>query len=297
MAEKLTRTASGTRHLGWARKVLACAQAHLKHNYLLTPEQQAALAAEVKTLESLVTALQSAVTPYRAFVEEAYLDLHAAQTVADYLCDEAQKDANGRLSPRRTEIDAFLKPQGGFAAILSKKPLSRVLRAGRKATESMARNAGNLVSSIPANILPTKDIAGALLKAADLFKGFLDQEEKVVDPQRTPLKLAVNTAVYNLREGLDQMDGRLRSHFSEAFIDSLYPEAEEGRDRRRRGGRRGRGHHRRDRRSSDRPAGHQHPGRPAKQRRPANPAGLKTSPLKPRRPRRALGSTPSAAPS
>jgi len=34
----------------------------------------------------------------------------------------------------------------------------------------------------------------------------------------------MNKAIFELREELDQMDGRLRSHFSQAFIDSLYPE-------------------------------------------------------------------------
>lgn len=35
---------------------------------------------------------------------------------------------------------------------------------------------------------------------------------------------AVQKATYELREELDQMDGRLRSYFSADFIDSLYPE-------------------------------------------------------------------------
>lgn len=228
MAEKLAKTASGARHLRWVKRIVATVHAHQKHNYLLTPDQQNALTTELATLTPLVTTLADAVAPYRAFVEEAYLDVHAAQTVADYLCDEGQRNAHGRLSPRRAELDKFFKAQGGFAAIFSKKPLSRVLRAGREATEAMARTAGILIGTIPSNIVDAQEVSAALIKAADLFKGFLTEEKDVIDPKRTPLKLAVNTAVFHLREGLDQMDGRLRTHFPDAFIDSLYPELKKG---------------------------------------------------------------------
>jgi hypothetical protein len=45
-----------------------------------------------------------------------------------------------------------------------------------------------------------------------------------IDPQRAPLRLAVERAIFALREHLEQSDGRLRTHFTSAFIDSLYPE-------------------------------------------------------------------------
>lgn len=229
MAEKIPRTSSGRRHLRWAGRILSNAVAHQKYNYLLTPAQQTALADETTKLAVLVTALDAAVTPYRVFVETAYIENHAAQTVTDYLCDEAQRNASAVLTPRRKNVDEALKPMGGFAAIFSNAPLSRVLRAGRVATEKMARTAATLINGIPVAIVPTKDaVAATLLKAADAFKGFLDDEENVIDPQRTPLHLAVNTAVYNLREGLEQMEGRLRTNFSAEFIDSLYPELAKG---------------------------------------------------------------------
>ena len=228
MAEKLVKTASGLRHLRWVKRIVAHLRAQQKHNYLLTTDQQTAVAAELTMIEPLVAALADAVTPYRAFVEEAYVELHAAQAIADYLCDEGQRNAHGKLSPRRAELERLFKAEGGFAAIFSKKPLSRVLRAGREATEAMARTGAILIGSIPKTIVDATDVAAALMQAADLFKGFLTEEKNVVDPQRKPLKLAVNTAVYNLREGLDQMDGRLRSHFADAFIDSLYPELKKG---------------------------------------------------------------------
>jgi hypothetical protein len=208
----------------WVKRIVIALHAHQKHNYLLSPEQQSALTAEIATLTPLVATLAAAVIPYRAFVEEAYWEVRAAQSVADYICDEGQRSAQGRLSPRHVELEKFFKAQGGFAAIFSKKPLSRVLRAGRKTTEAMARTAGTLIGSIPSNIVDASDVSAALIKAADLFKGFLAEETDVIEPKRVPLRLAVNTAVYNLREGLEQMDGRLRTSFSQEFIDSLYPE-------------------------------------------------------------------------
>lgn len=228
MTEKLSKTASGTRHLRWARVIQARLRAHLQHNSRLTADQKTALAAEQTKLDVLVIDLDARVVPYRDFLASAYLDTQAAQIVADYLCDEAQRDAGGRLMPRKKQIDDFLKAEGGYAAILSNKPLSRVLRAGREATEAMARRAGTLILTIPASILDTKDIGNALLAAADLLKGFIDEEKNTIDPKRAPLRLAVNTAVYHLREGLDQMDGRLRTHFPDFFIDSLYPELNQG---------------------------------------------------------------------
>ena len=49
-------------------------------------------------------------------------------------------------------------------------------------------------------------------------------EGVALEEQRQPLRSAVQKAIYELREELDQMDGRLRSHFTADFIDSLYPE-------------------------------------------------------------------------
>ena len=228
MVEKLSKTASGQSHLRWVRRILANVDAHQKYNYLLTPAQKTALATERDVLSPLVIQLGATVAPYRTFVEDAYIDVRAAQTVADYLCDEAQRDTNAALHRHRDQLDALFRSQGGFSAIFSKKPLSRVLRAGREATETMARMGSVLVASVPASIVDTAPLAAALLKAADLFKGFLDEEEKVIDPQRLPLKLAVDKTVYDLRETLEQIDGRLRTHFPEVFIDSLYPELKKG---------------------------------------------------------------------
>jgi hypothetical protein len=224
MAAKLTATASGTRHVRWARAILATADAHLQHNYLLTPDQQSALTAELGVVRPLFDDLVAKVGPFRAFVETAYIDVRAKQRVADYLCDEAQRGADGGLRPRRKDVDDALKKEGGFAAILSKTPLSRVLHAGREKTVQFARTAATLIGSLPKAITVKDDLANALTRAADLLHGFNREQDDVIEPQRLPLRQAVNASIRELREGLEKMDGRLRTHFAQDFIDSLYPE-------------------------------------------------------------------------
>lgn len=219
---KLSKSASGSRHLRWAREILATCRAHLKHNYLLTKPQKAALEAEVKKLEKLVNALVGPVEAYRNFIDHAYVDLRANQRVGDFLCDEGERDAHGALGRWKKDIDAATP--AGFASIFSKNSLSRVLRAGREKTVEFAETAAHRIRALPSSISGTSDLADALEKAAGVLKGFNREQTDVVDPQRSPLKSDVQKAVFDLREGLEQIDGRLRSHFSQDFIDSLYPE-------------------------------------------------------------------------
>ena len=80
-----------------------------------------------------------------------------------------------------------------------------------------------MIRVLPTRIPGTVTLADLLDEAADLLRGFM-AEAATVEDQRAPLRAAVQKAIYELREELDQMDGRLRSFFSADFIDSLYPE-------------------------------------------------------------------------
>lgn len=219
--EKLSRGASGVRHLRWGLEVLASLEAHRAANYLLTTEQKDALAAEKKVVDLRVQALAAAVGPYRDFIEHAHVSIRAKQRVANFLCDEAQRTADGALRPHRREVDSIVS--GGYAAIFSKLPLSRVLRVGHEKTAHLAESAAGVVRTLPAKIPGTSAIADGLEKASALLRDFIKQSD-TLEAQRQPLRSAVNKAIYELREELDQMDGRLRSFFSADFIDSLYPE-------------------------------------------------------------------------
>jgi hypothetical protein len=219
--EKLSRAASGARHYRWGTEILAAMDAHREANYLLTPQQIDALGAEKTRVEARLTALSHAVVPYRDFIDHAHVQIRAKQRIANFLCDEAQRTADGTLRPHRRDIESIIP--GGYGAILSSIPLSRVLRLGHEKTANMAEVAASAIRTLPSKISGTGALADALDKAASLLRDFV-KEGELVEAQRYPLRSAVNKAIYELREELDQMDGRLRSHFSAAFIDSLYPD-------------------------------------------------------------------------
>jgi hypothetical protein len=221
MATKLSRSASGTRHARWVREILATGKAHLAHNYLLTDAQKKALGDEVPILEADLTALLGAVGPYRDFIDHAHVDARANQRVGDFLCDEAQRHTDGRMRPRKKDIDVILP--GGFSALFLKLPLSRILKAGRDKTAEAAEKVAGLVRTLPSTIPFTGECADGLDKAAGVLRSF-NKAAALIEADRTPLRSAVQKAIFAVRESLDQMDGRLRTHFSQEFIDSLYPE-------------------------------------------------------------------------
>ncbi len=220
MAAKLIRGASGARHLRWARQILANAKAHSAFDYLLTEPQKSALATEVGVLEGLVARLAGSVSAYGDFLATAYVDSRAKQSVGDYLCDQAQIRAEGHLKPRRADVDRALP--GGFSSVFSGMPLSRIRASGREATVAYARVAATQIRSLPASLEATA-LADALERAAGVLAGFHEEERATIDPKRVPLRHDVEMAVHDLREGLEQIDGRLRTHFPQSFIDSLYP--------------------------------------------------------------------------
>ena len=219
--EKLARSASGARHVRWSREILASLHAHHGVNERLLADQKQALSGEIGRLSPRVQSLGESVNLYRSFIEHAHVDIRARQGVANFLCDEAQRAADGALRPHRKDIDGILP--GGYATILSKASLSRVLRAGNDKTVTFAERAAGAIRSLPARIPGTAPLADALDQAAELLRGFNKQADALED-QRQPLRSSVQKNIFELREELDQMDGRLRSHFSQNFIDSLYPE-------------------------------------------------------------------------
>jgi hypothetical protein len=219
---RLSRIASGTRHARWAREVLASLNGHLAVNDLLSNVQKAALSAETVKVQGLVGNLDAAVVPYRAFIDGAHIEIRAKQRVADYLCDEAERQTDGAMRPYKADLQKAIP--GGLARIFSGMPLSRVLAAGQKKTIKLAREAASVLQTLPPVIPGTAALAGRLETVADLFASFVKEREEQIEPQRRPLKIAVEKSVLTLREGLEQMDGRLRSNFSHAFIESLYPE-------------------------------------------------------------------------
>lgn len=126
------------------------------------------------------------------------------------------------MRPYRAEIAKAL--DGGFARIFGNLPLSRVLRVGHEKTARLAMGAASALGTLPASIPGASALAARLEKVGTQLKGLVDEQVSVIEPKRRPLKIEVEKAVMALREGLEKMDARLRAHFPEAFIESLYPE-------------------------------------------------------------------------
>lgn len=220
--QMLDRGASGSRHLRWGREISAAVQAHLEINPSMNPQQKDALAAESSKLLAHVDALAAANGPYRAFVEGAYTVIRAKQRVGNYLCDVPLSDAVGRV--RGVRKDAEEAVPGLLGKLTGDGPLSRALKLGHVKTVETVRRAGDALSLLPARFAFAAECTAALHQAADRLDGLNKKRTEEIDPQRAPLKTKVERAVLELREFLEQMNGRLRTHFPSSFIDSLYPE-------------------------------------------------------------------------
>src|SRR5262249_46619787 len=81
----LDRSASGLRHLRWAREVLGTLHAFASLEPHLSAAQQAALGAEIERVTALVTALSGAVKPYRDFLERTRTRSRGALRAAEHL--------------------------------------------------------------------------------------------------------------------------------------------------------------------------------------------------------------------
>ena len=222
MARKLNRRASGGRHLQWALEIQATMEAHLAINDTFTEGQRQALEAEAAVLSERIEALGEAVEVYQTFLNTAYRAIRSKQRVADFLCDKAMIETQARLKPRQVDINDILP--GGFARIFSGLSLSRILNSGTETTVTLVRTASQIIESLPERIQGRAEIAERLKVVSDLLDGFNTERADTIDPRRAPLRLAVEKATFDLREALEQIDGRLRTPFGRAFIDSLYPD-------------------------------------------------------------------------
>lgn len=99
----LSRSASGLRHLRWAREVLGTLTALAAHEAHFTEAQLAALRAEVGQVTALVSALSAAVKPYRDFLERARTLTRGKLRAAEIIADPAAREAAERESVTLTE--------------------------------------------------------------------------------------------------------------------------------------------------------------------------------------------------
>lgn len=228
MTERLRRTASGSRHVRWAREVLATIGAHLTHNDRISEEQRTLLVAEQTNVQTLISTLIAAVGDYSSFLETGFIQIRAELRVANYLVDEQMLVTQGTLLPYRSQVAKLIA--GGISAIFSRLSMSRVLRAGNARAARLAHTAAAEVAKL-SGVGGMPDLTGVsdrLDLVGDRVEQLLERLDEEIEPQRRPLKLAVERAVLELREGLEHMDARLRARFTSAFIESLYPELSKG---------------------------------------------------------------------
>jgi hypothetical protein len=145
---RLVETASGLRHLRWAREILATLEAHHEHDGGLTQaERDLCLAAAVE-LRARVTELSTAVKTYRDFLERERTRFRAMLRVGRYLETTAQSGAD------RAEAQAI---SGGFeeafAAMEARErlPRKKALRAAVATLRArLAAMDARLLAKLPA---------------------------------------------------------------------------------------------------------------------------------------------------
>jgi hypothetical protein len=211
--EKLSRTASGLRHLRWAREILATLEAHYEHNPKLAQRDRDAVLDEAVKLRTLVNSLSAAVKPYRDFLERRRIQFRGMQRVGRYLCSAARVRAEKSLLP--------LGAEGLLSADRTRR--SRGSADGPQGTAEVTREAEAAMRSISKSVPDLAPIAEELSEAAAILEGFNEAFANLEARERLPLKTALEGAIDALRQGLGQMDGRLGQLLSTGFVESLYP--------------------------------------------------------------------------
>jgi hypothetical protein len=123
---RLSESASGLRHLRWAREILASLEAHFEHDARLDAAERDLVLAESIELRAWITELSAAVKAYRDFLERERTRFRGLQRVGGYL------EASARGAEQRA--DALAVRAGfdeAFAAMEAREriPRKEALRA------------------------------------------------------------------------------------------------------------------------------------------------------------------------
>ena len=109
----LDRSASGLRHLRWAREIFGTLTALAAHDARFSDTQRAALRAEIEHVAALVAHLSAAVKPYRDFLERTRTLARGELRAAEILDDPGAREAAARelatvIEPARRALHAAL---------------------------------------------------------------------------------------------------------------------------------------------------------------------------------------------
>jgi hypothetical protein len=166
--QRLVETASGLRHLRWAREILATLEVHHEHNGALSDEQRDRILSAIVDLRGLVNELSVAVKPYRDFLERDRTRFRGMIRVGRYL-EETAGDAEER-------VDAHAIAAGfaeAFAAMEAreraprKRALREAIRKVRAGLDAMdARLAAKLPAAFVESLYPPLAAGGAMVADA-----------------------------------------------------------------------------------------------------------------------------------
>ncbi|KYF65320.1 hypothetical protein [Sorangium cellulosum] len=151
---RLSRGASGLRHLRWAREVLATLEAHVEHNPSLADAYREALRGEAGALAASVQALSGAVKPYRDFLERTRVRYRGRVRVAEHLVREADADgAGGAAEAARERLGEALTALAGMEET-QRRPLKEAVSAEiDRLREAMAQMDARLEERVSAALV------------------------------------------------------------------------------------------------------------------------------------------------
>lgn len=222
MAQSIDRTASGPRHERWVKDIVATMQAHIEFNEQLSPRQVAQLKQERASLMVKLDQLSRTNVPYQLFLSTGFRDVRARLRVANYLGDVVMEETVGQLRGQRRSVEQAVP--GILKRVTRNVALSQVLRSGNVRMVDFLKHAADAVGLLPAMFTFAPALEARLDGAAERIRLLLVVLDNEVEAQRRPLRSAVNKAILELRDELEKSMGRLRTDFTVAFIDSLYPE-------------------------------------------------------------------------
>ncbi|UQA56586.1 hypothetical protein [Polyangium aurulentum] len=202
MAEKLSRGASGLRHLRWAREIYATLAAHAEASEVSEP-QRAALSKELTRLDARIQGLSGAVKGYRDFLERERVRYRGAIRAALHA---------GALAER-----GVVEHPADFGLAVAKR------REAAPETLARARARAGELRALAAGRRTGPGEVSRLEAAASRIEEAIRSMQTEALPRQRALKAALEVAVSGLREALEDMDGRLAGVVSDAFVDSLYP--------------------------------------------------------------------------
>lgn len=212
---------SSDKHVLFGEDVGLRIDAHLHINHQLTAEQKAELEKERKRLQPYIDTVFEAAACRAEHFGLTYRQLKAQQDVADYLCDYELRQLDALSRPFRDQLGQFIK--GGAGQLMQGLVLSRALRLSAARTASVVQGAAVLLRQVPTKIPFAAPMAGRLERAGtSLFQ--VNDKLAALEAERSTLANREYQAKVELREAMQQMNGRLRSHFPQAFIESLYPQ-------------------------------------------------------------------------